>query len=207
MKLICTWWEAQPDKQRVLLATACLLLTVLTVGWISFMPLLTTAQALTARKEQLAADVGALTVVENTVAEQEKTRLQLLDANGVWQKKLPNQVQTPEILRLLDGQALQAGVRIAAVKPQAARANASLAEFPFEVTATGDFFAARRFLQQLETQTAPSMKVVSFTLTADPAGGLKQQYVLAVPGLALPKSAAGSGAARPAVPGAVVGQQ
>ena len=193
MNFMRTWWNEQTDRSRAALMTAFLLVITLITGWFFFMPFVINVQTLTTQKDQLALDVGELRAFSDSLEEHEQERQQLLVESVGWQKKLPNQVQTASVLRQLDAQALQAGVRLIGVKPQPARTNGNLTEVPFEVTANGDFFAALRFLQQLETQGAPAMRVASFTLSAEQTGTtLKQVYLLAAPGLATPpKIAAG----------------
>ncbi len=183
MKQILGWWKAQADRQRVIFATGSLLALAVLASGLLLWPLVERSQALSARKTQLAAQVSALRASD--ASGQEQTRRQLSLERSVWRQKLPDQVQTPDMLRMLDASALQAGVHVVGVKPQAARAVGQVTEYPYEVTVSGDFFAAQRFLQQLETKAAPSVRVAGFTLSADSAGNLKQQYVLAAPGAAL----------------------
>ena len=176
-------WREKINARPALLITGALLVAAFIISWLFLVLFLTRIEALKVQKRQLAADVGALNAFADSGAESEKIRQQLLADNAAWQLKLPDQVQTAEVLRQLDAQALLAGVQLAAVKPQAPRVNENLTEVPFEVTAYGDFFAACRFLQQLRAQAAPAMRVVGFTLSVEQTGGLKQVYVLATPGL------------------------
>ena len=195
MQLISKWWAEQTDASRVWIATLSLSIAALLVGWLVLGPMFLNAQALNARKNQLALEVGALDAFAGESEAHEKERRQLLADSASWRVKLPEQVKAAEVLRQLDTLALQAGLRLTSVKPQAGRTNGSLTEVPFEVSASGDFFAARRFLQQLETQSAPAMKVVGVALSAEQSGALKQVYIVASPGLApLAKNVQGSAA-------------
>lgn len=195
MQLISKWWAEQTDARRVWIATLSLSIAALLVGWLVLGPMFLNAQALNARKNQLALEVGALDAFAGEAEAHENERRQLLADSASWRVKLPEQVKAAEVLRQLDTLALQAGLRLTSVKPQAGRTNGSLTEVPFEVSASGDFFAARRFLQQLETQSAPAMKVVGVALSAEQSGALKQVYIVASPGLApLAKNVQGSAA-------------
>lgn len=171
------------DAGRVLSITGALLAGTLLISGLFFVPFLTRIEALQIRKRQLTVDVGALNAFADSLEEQEAIRQQLLADNAAWQLKLPDQVQTAEVLRKLDAQALLAGVQLTAVKPQSPRVSANLTEVPFEVTAYGDFSAACHFLQQIQAQAAPAMRVVGFDLSVEQTGTLKQVYVLATPGL------------------------
>lgn len=184
------WWTARSDVHRIFLATGSLLMLAGLAAWLFIWPLAEQAQILSDRQHQVAAQVSALRSQDAAAQEVVKRQLQFERTN--WQQRLPERVQTPDVLRMLDATALQAGVRIMAVKPQASRPVGPLTEYPFEVTVMGDFFAAQQFLQQLETKAAPRVRVVGFTLSADPASGLKQQYVLAAPGTTAPAPVAGS---------------
>lgn len=188
MQLISKWWAEQTDASRVWIATLSLSIAAVLVGWLVLGPMFLDAQALSARKNQLAIEVGALDAFADAAEVHEQERRQWLADSASLRVKLPDQVKAAEVLRQLDILALQEGVRLTGVKPQAGRTNGSLTEVPFEVSASGDFFAARRFLQQLETQSAPAMKVVGVTLSAESSGALKQVYIVASPGLVLPAS-------------------
>lgn len=190
-------WRKKINARPVLLITGVLLAATFITSWLFLVPFLTRIEALKVQKRQLAADVGALNAFADSRAESEAIQQQLLADDAAWQLKLPDQVQTAEVLRQLDAQALSAGVQLAAVKPQAPRVKGNLTEVPFEVIAYGDFSAACRFLQQLRAQAAPAMRVVGFDLSIEQTGALKQVYVLATPGLK-PLSQIKSGDHRPA---------
>ena len=193
MQFLHKWWMEQPDAKRAWMATLSLSVGAILVGWLVLAPMFINVQTLASRKNQLTLEVGALSTFAQAYDEHEKERAQLLADSAAWRGKMPEQVKAADVLRQLDAQALQAGISLTAVKPQAVRTNASLTEMPFEISAAGDFFAARRFLQQIERQSTPAMRVVSFTLSTEPNSGLlKQVYVVASPGLtALPKTAPG----------------
>lgn len=176
-------WCKKINAGYALLISGALLAAALFIGWFFLVPHLIRIEALQVQKRQLTTDVGALNGFADSLEEQGKMQQQLLADNAAWQLKLPDQVQTAEVLRQLDAQALSAGVQLTSVKPQTSRVSANLTEVPFEVTAYGDFFAACRFLQQLQAQAAPAMRVVGFDLSVEQTGGLKQVYVLATPGL------------------------
>lgn len=177
------FWREKINAGPALLITGVLLTATFIISCFFLVPLFTRIEMLQVQTRQLTADVRALDAFADSWADYEEMRQQLSADNAAWQLKLPEQVQTAEVLRQLDAQALLAGVQLTAVKPQSPRANANLTEVPFEVTAYGDFSAACRFLQQIRMQATPAMRVVGFDLSVEQTGALKQVYVLATPGL------------------------